>query len=628
MNFARKVWKLLVGIKDGLVLLFMLVFFIALFGILNARPDSAAVRDGALLLALDGVVVEERSLIDPVGALLSGAAPVGEYPVRDIVHALDTAAKDDRIDAVVLDLSTFLGGGQVHLTEIGAALERVKQADKPVLSYAIAYADDGMMLAAHASEAWVDPLGGAIVAGPGGERLYYAGLIDRLRINARVYRVGTYKSAVEPFLASEMSPAARENANALYGALWEEWQATVKKARPDADFDRVIADPAGWVEASAGDLAKAALNAGLVDRIGTRTKFGERVAEITGEDLWDETPGAYPSSDLDVWLEANPRETPGSPIGVITIAGEIVDGEAGPGTAGGIRIADLLDETLAAGELKALVVRVDSPGGSVTASEDIRQAINRYREAGIPVAVSMANVAASGGYWVSMPAQRIFAEPETITGSIGIFGVVPTFEDTLAEIGVTTDGVKTTPLSGQPDILAGFSPEIDRILQSTIENNYARFLTLVARSRNMSVARVDAVAQGRVWDGGSARQLGLVDQFGGIDAAVAWAAAEAGLEDGDWHTRYLESEPDGFAAFFSDMFAGDSAASSAPRDVFGLIAARQQIQFATIEADVDRLLAAKGAQALCMECPHTPRTSSNTPVDSTWLARLTGLFAN
>lgn len=626
MDFARKVWKLIVAVKDGLVLVFMLIFFVALFGILTARPNESAVRDGALVLALDGVVVEERSVVDPFDTLLSGSAPVGEYPVREIVHALDTAAKDERIEAVVLDLTTFLGGGQVHLAEIGAALERVKRADKPVLSYAMAYTDDAMLLAAHATEAWVDPLGGMLVAGPGGERLYFAGLIDRLNINARVYRVGTYKSAVEPYLLSGMSPEARENANALYGALWEEWQAHVKKARPEAELDRVTSDPAQWVEDAQGDLSKAAIEAGLLDAMGTRVEFGERIAELVGDDPWSDTPGAYPSTELGAWIAANPVEEPGAAIGVITIAGEIVDGEAGPGTAGGTRIAGLLDDALASGELKGLVVRVNSPGGSVTASEEIRQAIVRYRAAGIPVAVSMANVAASGGYWVSTPAQRIFAEPETITGSIGIFGIIPTFEDTLADFGVTTDGVKTTPLSGQPDPLAGFNPEIDRILQSVIENNYARFLTIVGRSRNMDAARVDAIAQGRVWDGGSARQFGLVDQFGGIDDALAWVAGEAGLAEDNWHARYLASAPDGFDAFLAGLFAPQSASAGNSSDVFALVGAQQQRSLRAAQHDVERLMQVRGAQAICLECPAIER-ADHAGAPTGWLARAANYLA-
>ena len=467
MQFAGKVWRLLVGIKDGLVLVFMLLFFSALFAVLTTRPSPAAVRDGALVLELDGVVVEERAEIDPIETLLSGEAPMGEYQARDLVHALDEAAGDERITAVVLDLDRFLGGGQVHMQAIGEALDRVRAAEKPVLAYATAYTDDGMLLAAHASEVWVNPLGGALVTGPGGQRLYYAGLLEKLKVNARVYKVGEYKSAVEPYSRADMSEAARENARALYETLWEEYRANLKKARPGADIARVTDAPVEWIQSANGDLATAALQAGLVDTLGTRAEFEQRVVELVGEDSWQDGPNAYPHTELAAWLEDNPLDTPGRPIGVVTVAGEIVDGDAGPGTAGGDRIAELLDDALEE-DLAGLVVRVDSPGGSVLASEMIRDAVMRHKERDIPIAVSMANVAASGGYWVSTPADRIFAEPETITGSIGIFAVIPTFEETAAMAGVTSDGVRTTPLSGQPDLVGGLTPETDAMLQAYI----------------------------------------------------------------------------------------------------------------------------------------------------------------
>ena len=243
MSFAGKVWRLLVGIKDGLVLVFLLLFFGLLFVALTARPNPGTVRQGALLLDLHGSVVEEAAQISPLKLLMSNQVPDQQYQARDIIRALDAAATDDRIKAVVLDLSRFTGGGQVHIEEIGAALDRVRAANKPVLTFAFAYGDDAAMLAAHASEAWVDPLGGAMITGPGGTHLYYAKLLQNLDVNARVYRVGTYKSAVEPFMRSDMSPEARENAQALYGSIWNEWQADVKKARPKADIARVTKDP-------------------------------------------------------------------------------------------------------------------------------------------------------------------------------------------------------------------------------------------------------------------------------------------------------------------------------------------------------------------------------------------------
>nr|WP_137676419.1 signal peptide peptidase SppA [Parerythrobacter lutipelagi] len=629
MAFAGKVWKLLVGIKDGLSLVFLLLFFALLFAILTARPSPAQVRDGALLLELNGIVVEEKSIVDPLNTLLTGQQPVGEYQVRDLVHAIDMAAGDDRIKAVVLDLSGFMGGGQVHLQAVGEALDRVRAADKPVLSHALAYGDDAMHLAAHASEVWVDPMGGAVITGPGGSRLYYASLLDNLNVNARVYKVGTYKSAVEPYSRDSMSPEARENYEQLYGSLWEEWQANVKKARPKLELDRVTKQPVEWVESAQGNLAEAALEGGLVDKLGDRVAFGKRVAEIAGEDRWDDLPGAFAFTELDPWLADVAPDTPGDAIGVVTIAGEIVDGDAGPGTAGGERIAKLLDEALDE-DFKALVVRVDSPGGSVTASEDIRQAILRHKAKKIPVVVSMANVAASGGYWVSTPADRIFAEPETITGSIGIFAVIPTFERAAAEWGVSGDGVRTTPLSGQPDIISGFTPEVDAILQSSIENGYDQFLTRVAQSRKMSKSQIDEIGQGRVWDGGTARQIGLVDQYGGIEDALAWAANKAGLEDGDWHAQYLGNEIGGYNTLLASLLTDDSQARtrSGGGDLFAMVARQQQVALGQVESDVARLLSVRGMQVYCLECPIQPRAEASAASEQGWLAKLASLFAD
>ena len=610
MSFARKVWRLLVGIKDGLSLAFLLLFFWALFAVLNSRPSPAAVREGALLLELSGTVVEEVRHVPPLeSVLMASALPSREFAAREVVRAIDEAAKDKRVKAIALDLSSFLGGGHVHMQEIGEALDRFRAADKPVLAYAVAYYDDSMLLAAHASEVWVDPMGGAAILGPGGERAYYAALLDRFNINAHVYRVGTYKSAVEPYIRNDMSPEARENAEALYGSLWQEWQANVKRARPAADIERVTQDVTGWVAASGGNLARATLQAGLADKVGDRIAWGKRVAEVAGEDEWEESPGAFASTDFDTWqaeidADGGVGELAGGPkrIGVVTIAGEISDGTAGPGSAGADRIVGLLDDALD-DDLAALVVRVDSPGGTVTGSEAIRRAILRHKANKIPIAVSMGNVAASGGYGVATPGDRIFAEPETITGSIGIFGVIPTFEGLLADYGVTTDGVKTTPLSGQPDLLAGFTPETEALLQSTLEYQYGRFLSLVATSRKISRERADELGQGRVWDGGSARQLGLVDQFGDLQAALEWAAAEADLDDGDWEPRYLTEAPDPFDAFVSRLLGGSDTETEGPRDVMSFFAARHEVAGERLIADLDRLLAMRGLQARCLECP-------------------------
>ena len=612
MNFVGKVWKVLVGVKDGLVLLFMLLFFVALFGILSARPSPGAVQDGALLIALSGRVVEEKSALDPIEALLSGSAPVAEYRARDLVRALDAAATDPRISAVVLDMTTFMGGGQVHLTEIGEAMDRVRKAKKPVLTYALGYTDDQMLLAAHASEVWLDPQGLALVTGPGGTNLYFADLLQKVGVNARIYRAGTFKSAVEPYARNSMSDEARENIGGVYGALWAEWQANVKKARPKAQLAQMTGDTEGWLAAGGGDLADAALKSGLVDKLGDRVQFGARVAAIAGKDRASELPGAFAASEFDAFLADVGPESGGKAIGVVTIAGEIVDGEAGPGAAGGTRIADLLDEALD-DDLAALVVRVDSPGGSAIASEEIRRAIQRFRDRKIPVAVSFANIAASGGYWVATSSDRIFAQPETITGSIGVFAVLPTFEPLAAKIGVAADGYRTTPLSGQPDIIGGFSPEIDAVLQAGVASTYRDFLARVSKGRKLSVAQVDGIGQGRVWDGGTARQIGLVDQFGGLEDALAWAGAKAGLKEGEWHPVFLGAQDDNYDPLIRRLLTNEAeskAAVMAGSDPFALVARKQDALASRLLHDAERLMGTSGVQAFCLECPGRPLAPS------------------
>lgn len=625
MSFAGKVWRLLVGIKDGLVLIFMLLFFALLFAVLSARPSPGMVRDGALLLELNGYVVEEKSAVDPLQSLISQQAPVNEYEVSELVRAIDAAVGDERIKAVALDLSSFLGGGQVHMQEVGEALARVRAAEKPVLTYALAYTDDALHLAAHASEIWVDPMGGAVVAGPGGSILMYGELLEQFDVNARIYRVGTFKAATEPYTRNTLSPEARENIGGLYAMLWEEWQANVKKARPQADIDRVTSDPVEWILSANGDLAQAGLDAGLVDRLGDRIEWGERVAELAGKDSWSEKPGAFASTKLNPYLADIGRETEGRTIGIVTVAGDVVDGKAGPGTAGGDRIAELLNNALD-DDLAALVVRVNTPGGSVLASEQIRRAIERHKANNIPIAISMGNVAASAGYAISMTGDRIFAQPETITGSIGVFSVIPTFERTAARFGVSADGIRTTPLSGQPDLLAGFTPEVDAILQATVEDTYRDFLGQVSEGRGLDVTRLDDLAQGRVWDGGTARQLNLIDQFGGLQDAVQWAANEAGLAEGEWHTKRLGTVENNYDSLIRQLLTGNSEAHAPTGDMFAVLARQQSGQAERIAQDLERLTSIQGVQAYCLECPRETRQADGRALSS-WFARLGAFLA-
>ena len=601
MKVLRGLWKLLVGVKDALVLLLLLLFFGTLYAGLTARPNPKLASSGALLIKLDGAVVEQPEDADPL-AILSGNGPTTrQYKLRDVIRAIRFAATDPAVKVVVLDLDNFTGGGQAAIAAIGGALDEVRHTGKPVLAYATGYADEGYQLAAHASEVWLNPIGAVLVAGPGAPHLYYKGLLDKLGVTTHVYRVGKFKSAVEPYILTGQSPEARQANQALADSLWETWQQDVTQARPKAKVAAYAADPNAALAGAGGDSAKAAQAAGLVDQLGDRIAFGQRVIALAGADGTG-APGGFSSLPLANYLVAH-AEGDGGKVGVVTIAGDIVDGTSGPGKAASETIARLLTEELGKHRIKALVVRIDSPGGSVTASERIRSAILAAKAQKMPVIVSMGSVAASGGYWVSTPADTIFAEPSTITGSIGVFGIIPTFAGTLQKVGLSADGVGTTPLSGQPDVYRGTSPQFDTLIQTGITNIYARFTGLVAQSRHLTPARVDEIGQGHVWAGGTAHQIGLVDRFGTLDDAIAFAAKQASLTGSDAHPRWIEQQPNSWKALLRDWTQKrDGNNADGAVDPWTRIAHRPQDLLAHALADARALAFGPAIQVRCLEC--------------------------
>lgn len=606
VKLVRGAWKILVGIKDGLVLVFMLLFFGILFAALSAKPNST-VRDGALLLKLDGPIVEQPESVSAFAAMQSGGKE-HQFRLRDLVRAIDAAKDDSRVKVVVLDLDGYGGGYPAAVTEVANALGRVKASGKPVLAYATAYTDGSYLLAANASEVWLNPMGGTLFMGPGGNQLYYKGLIDKLGVNVHVYRVGKFKSFVEPYERDAQSPEAKEALTALYASIFSQWKDLIHKARPKAQIDAFLTAPDQAITATKGDIAHANLASGLVDKLGDRLAFGKRVAQIAGDGP-KKVAGSFAAIKYDDFVAAHPMSTSGDKIGIVTVAGDIVDGKAGPGTAGGDTIAKAVLDGLAKKDLKALVVRIDSPGGSALASETIRKAVLEAKAQKLPIVVSMGGLAASGGYWVSTVGDpgAVFAEPNTITGSIGIFGIIPTFENSLKKLGITTDGVKTTPLSGQPDIYGGTSPQVDSILQASIEHGYAEFIGRVAAARKMTPQRVDEIGQGRVWDGGTARQLGLVDRFGSLDDAVAEAAKRAGIDAKNVRRVYLEKQPGWFAQLvqgFADNDDDDASTTGDTKagDLFAMLAAQRQDVLARALGDAKRLATVNSVQARCLEC--------------------------
>lgn len=595
MKFVRALWKLLVGIKDALVLFLLILFFAGLYGALSARP--APIREGVLDLNLNGSVVEQparRQWSD-----VAGSPRVQEYRLRDLVAALDKARDDSRVKAVALDLDGFSGGGATAIGDLADAVRRVRSAGKPVVAYGVGYTDASYALASAASEIWLNPLGAVLISGPGGSNLYYKGLLDKLGITANVYRVGAYKSAVEPFIRNDMSPEARQNYTALDEARLETWKQQVKQARPKANVDLFLSNMNGAVAAAGGDMAKAALQAGLVDRIGERREFEARLASLGGGQGTGGAP--FKQVKLGSYVADVVNRNPTGPIGIVTIAGMIIDGKAGPGTAGGDTIAKQIEDGIRNKGIKALVVRVDSPGGSVIASERIRQALLEAKSKKIPIVVSMGSVAASGGYWVSTPADFIYAEPSTITGSIGVFGVIPSFQGTLQKLGIGADGVKTTPLSGEPDLLKGPSPQASQLIQTSVESMYGRFLGIVAASRHKTPQQIDQIAQGRVWDGGTARQIGLIDGFGGVTDAIAKAAELANLGN-ERSVRYLEPQPS-FKDQLIEALANQSEDTAVPADAFSTLARGPERQLGALVAEVRSIVSGSSIQARCLECP-------------------------
>jgi protease-4 len=628
MKLVRGLWKLLVGVKDVLVLLAMLIFFSVLFVALSVQPNSATPTSGALLVDLKGSLVEQPSETDPF-SLVTGSGGIGtEHRLRDVERALETAATSGSIKAIVLDLDAFTGGSQAAITTAAAAIDKARAAGKPVLAYATGYTDDSYLLASHATEIWLNPLGAVLLTGPGGSRLYYKGLLDKLGVTTKVYRVGEFKSAVEPYIRADQSPAARAANQALADSLWANWRANVSKARPKAALTDYITHPDAAARTTGGDMAKAALAARLIDRLGDRNTFDARVAAIAG-DADGGGVNDFKAIPLDRWVASHPEKSIGTPIGVLTVAGTIVDGKAAPGSAGGETISSLLLDELSKNRIKALVVRVDSPGGSVLASEQIRAAIMQAKARKLPVVVSMGGLAASGGYWVSTPGDKIYADPSTITGSIGVFGILPTFQGSLAKLGLSADGVKTTPLSGEPDVLRGTSPEFDTMLQGSIDNIYLRFTTLVSESRKLPIARVREIAEGRVWAGSAAKRIGLIDTYGTLDDAINEAAKMAKIDPADARPLYIEKPLSPWKQFLKAAVTPDdhdADTDAAIRDPWSRVAARPDRLVARALADARSVLMGPAIQVRCLECPSSDPVA--TPADMSvaqsliaWLAR-------
>ena len=605
------------GLRKILHLLLLLVIFGFIFGALQGSVPKIP-SDAALVLRPEGEIVEQLSG-DPLQLAIAEARGLGrdETLLRDLVDALHAAKGDPRIKTVVLEFDSMAGAGQPTLDEFARAVADFRKSGKKVIASGSGFARDTYYVAAHADEVYLDPMGLVVLEGYERYRNYYKDALDKLGVDINVFRVGTYKSAVEPYLRSDMSPEDREASQAFVNSLWETYLAAVAKARgltPEA-LSAYVNTFTPQVQAAKGDTAKVALQAKLVTALKTPNEVERRVMELAGK---DEDKDSYRGISFRDYLRVARAEnrvgkSADERIAVLVGSGEIVDAD-GAGVISGDKMSSLIRKARLDEDIKALVLRVDSPGGSVAASEQIYREINAFKATGRPVVVSMGDLAASGGYYIAAPADEIWASPATITGSIGIFGLFPTAPRAVKNLGIGTDGVGTTPLSGELRIDRPIGPAASQLLQSVIEHGYEDFLARVSGGRKMTRDQVDAIAQGRVWSGRDAKRLGLVDNLGSLDDAVNAAAKRAKLVDGKWSRDYLEPDKNFAQQIVSSVRAWAARALLQGVDL-GLsgvdteaLAALQAVrrEFSPVEREMLRLRAGAVPGRLYAHCFCTP----------------------
>ncbi len=534
-------WKVLSACQRiilNLAFLLSIIFFLTMY--LMRASEEEIPSDVALVLAPVGNIVIQKTYDKPMAAFLGrsrGEENKRETLLRDILDSLEYARKDKRIKMLVLDFKNMGGAGISKLQEIGAALKRFKQSGKKIIAMGDNYNQNQYYLAAHAHEIWLHPHGSVFLSGYGVYRSYFKEALSKLSVQFHVFRVGAYKAALEPFIRNDMSPEAKESNLAWLKVLWDAYQNDVTTLRNlDSDaLNDYINNINKHLRVVKGDSAQLALNHKLADLLKTRHQMRKQLITLVGE---DQTGKTYNHIHFSNYLNAiRPEKEHIRPdadkIGVIVAKGMIMDGKQPAGKIGGESLAKLIRRACDNEKIKALVIHINSGGGSAFASEIIRSEIEMTRKAGKPVVISMSSVAASGAYWIASAADEIWASETTITGSIGIFAALPTFEKSLKHLGVSSDGVGTTDLADGYHPARRLNPIFSDAMQQIIENGYRRFINLVALGRNMEPEKVAKVAEGRVWDGLAAHQLGLVDKLGGLKKAIASAADKAGVSDYD-----------------------------------------------------------------------------------------------
>lgn len=555
------IWNILNGTRK---LILNLIFFGILAVIMisiTAGEDIQVEDNSALVLNLAGSIVDQKQQIDPIEAALkqgNKANADGEILLADVLYVIDNAAQDTRITTLVLDLADLKRAGISKLQSIGNAINRFKESGKQVVAIGNYYEQNQYFLASFADTIYLNPQGGISLDGLSMYNLYFKSALEKLKIKAHIFRVGTFKSAVEPYMRDDMSDAAKEANSALLADVWQSYTQTVANNR-NIDASALVLDASTYLaelDKAQGDSATMAINMKWVDSLATAEDFRKTMLDTVGKAKSGDSFKQISFYDYLTLVAPKPSFIEQDSVGIIVASGTILNGKQPAGQIGGDSTAELLRKARFDKHIKALVLRVDSPGGSAFASEQIRQELLALKAAGKPVIVSMGSLAASGGYWISASADYIFATPTTLTGSIGIFGMITTFEDSLDSIGIHTDGVSTSEWAGL-SVTRTLSSSVEAVIQRHIERGYLNFISLVAKERNMTLEQVDSIAQGRVWSGKKALELGLVDELGDIDEAIAKAAKLANLNLFD--TRVIEQELTPEQLFIQQMFASVSS---------------------------------------------------------------------
>ncbi|EMD2975130.1 signal peptide peptidase SppA [Salmonella enterica] len=605
-GFFKWTWRVLNFVREMVLNLFFIFLVLVGVGIwmqIGNGSNSEQTARGALLLDISGVIVDKPSTNHRLGALgrqLFGASSdrLQENSLFDIVNAIRQAKDDRNITGIVLDLKNFTGADQPSMRYIGKALREFRDSGKPIFAVGENYSQGQYYLASFANKIWLSPQGQVDLHGFATNGLYYKTLLDKLKVSTHVFRVGTYKSAVEPFIRDDMSPAAREADSRWIGELWQNYLHTVSANRqisPQQLFPGAQAIIDGLTSVG-GDTAKYALDHKLVDALASSADVEKALTKQFG---WSKTENNYRAISYYDYSLKTPADTGGT-IAVIFANGAIMDGEETPGNVGGDTTASQIRDARLDPKVKAIVLRVNSPGGSVNASEVIRAELAAAKAAGKPVVVSMGGMAASGGYWISTPANYIVASPSTLTGSIGIFGVINTVENSLSSIGVHSDGVSTSPLA-DISMTKALSPEVQQMMQLSIEYGYKRFITLVADARKRTPEQIDKIAQGYVWTGEDAKANGLVDSLGDFDDAVAKAAELAKLKQ--WHLDYYQDEPTVLDMVMDSMTG--SVRAMLPEAIQAMLPAPLVSAANTVKTEGDKLAAFNDPQnryAFCLTC--------------------------